>query len=284
MKTLNLPGPLVSSTWLSENLFHPNLIILDASLKPANKTQSKINEDLTTQIPGTRLFDFDKKICDQDTLLPHMMPSPELFEQEVRALGINQDSCIVIYDRVGFYSGPRARWMFKVMGHDKVAILDGGFPAWISEGHVTEEIIEKENIPGRFIAQPKRHLICDADEVEAVLNDSSVAILDARSKGRFYGDEDEPRAGLRSGHMPNAINLPFNDLVLNGRILPKEELIKIFSLKVKNNQRIIASCGSGVTACIVAFAAELVGHSDIAVYDGSWSEWGIPSSRPVVKT
>lgn len=279
--TMKFPGPLVTSTWLAANLFHPNLIVLDASMKPVGKPNS--NPDSKVKIPGALVFDFDKKVCDQTTSLPHMMPSAEFFEQEVRALGINPDSVIIIYDRIGVYSSPRARWMFKAMGHDQVAVLDGGLPAWIAEGHATEEADEKNADLGQFNAYPRAQLFCDIDHVAAALNDPSKVVLDARSKGRFNGDEPEPRAGLRSGHMPNSLNLPFDVVQANGRMLPVSELNQIFSSLVKPNQKIIASCGSGVTACIIAFAAELAGYVDITVYDGSWSEWGMPSSRPVVK-
>jgi thiosulfate/3-mercaptopyruvate sulfurtransferase len=278
--SVNLPGPLVTTEWLAANRSHPKLIILDASLNPVGKV---INDSsLAKQIPGARFFDFDKKICDQMTALPHMMPSAEIFQKEVRSLGINSDSCIIVYDRIGVYSSPRARWMFKAMGHNQIAVLDGGLPQWIADGHETENLIDTKIAIGGFVANPVQQLFCDGNFVASVLSDSSTVVLDARSNARFTGLAKEPRSGLRSGHMPNALNLPFEAVVKNGKIVPKSELIKIFTSLVKPNQKIITTCGSGVTACIIAFAAELAGYKEILVYDGSWAEWGIPSSRPVV--
>lgn len=282
MIKFNLPGPLVTTAWLAEHLFHPNLVVLDATMKPIGKNQSGFIENSEVQIPNSRIFDFDTKICDRKSPLPHMMPTAEVFEHEVRTLGVNQESIIIVYDRVGVYSGPRARWMFKAMGHENVAILDGGFPTWISEERTIEEKMEKSINRGNFIAQPKSGLICNADEVESALINPEKIVLDARSPGRFSGNEPEPREGLRSGHMPNAFNIPFNVLVSNTKMLPIIELAKFFS-NINPKQQIIASCGSGVTACVVALAAELVGFNNIAIYDGSWCEWGLPSSRMVVK-
>ncbi|AZZ35897.1 sulfurtransferase [Bdellovibrio sp. qaytius] len=276
---MQLPGPLVSVTWLAENQFDPNLIVLDASIKPVGNNSSNKSK---VKIPRARTFDFDKKICDQKSILPHMMPPADLFEREVCELGINSDSCIVVYDSVGVFSSPRARWMFKAMGHDNVAVLDGGLPAWISEGHPTEECVSQEINLGNFITKPREHLFCDMDFVALALNNSSQVVLDARSAGRFSGNEPEPRPGLRSGHMPNALNIPFNDVLVDGKLRSVDELSKIFSSRIKFDQELIATCGSGVTACVIAFAAELIGYKDITIYDGSWSEWGLPSSRPVV--
>lgn len=282
MTSLLLPSPTVPVLWLAKHLGHPQLVLLDASLKPATAAASALSAASAVQVPGTRIFDFDKRICDQETPLPHMMPSPELFEREVRALGIRRDSLIVIYDRVGVYASPRAWWMFKAMGHDHVAVLDGGLPAWL-EAHLPTEPVGAQHVePGDFVAQPRPGLFCDAEQVQAALSNKQYVVFDARSEGRFLGREPEPRPGLRHGHMPNAVNLPFGNVQANGRMRTPEELAALFEPKAGRQQKLIFSCGSGVTACILTLAAELAGYSSLAVYDGSWSEWGLPSSRPVV--
>jgi thiosulfate/3-mercaptopyruvate sulfurtransferase len=283
MTPLMLPGPIVSVSWLASQLGHPRLVLLDASVKPVAAAASAApGPGSTVQLPGTRHFDFDKRICDPATPLPHMMPPPELFEREVRLLGIRNDSVIVIYDRVGVYASPRAWWMFKAMGHDQVAVLDGGLPAWLEAQLPCEPVGAQPVEPGDFVARPRPGLFCDAEHVAAALEDKRYAVLDARSEGRFQGREPEPRPGLRPGHMPHALNLPFGTLQSNGRMRPTEELAALFASRVQPQQKLIFSCGSGVTACILALAAELSGYRELAVYDGSWSEWGLPSSRPVV--
>lgn len=271
MNSVILPTPLVSVEWLSRHLNEPNLVVLDASMGQANPLR----------IPGARIFDFDKKICDRASPLPHMMPTPHHFEEEVRLLGINNQSNIIVYDTKGIYSSPRARWMFKAMGHDSISVLDGGLPAWMEAGFTVESYSADDSMKGTFKACPQPGYFCNAATVAEALNDRRYTVLDARSEGRFFGREPEPRSGLRPGHMPGARNLPFNEVLQKGRYRSIHELSTILASKGSLGQKLIFSCGSGVTACIPAFAAELVGYSEISVYDGSWSEWGIPSPRPV---
>lgn len=272
MSSLQLPGPIVSSEWLNSQLSHPHLVVLDATIAPAN--QSAVGPKFDYQIPGTQRFDFDKVICDTNSSLPHMMPTAELFTREVQRLGVSQNSVIVIYDRIGIYSSPRGRWMFKAMGHDAVAVLDGGFPGWQNSNFPIEQSPGYQPDLGDFIAKPKSDFFCDMIAVAQAISNKSL-IVDARSAGRFFGREPEPRAGLKSGHIPTSQNLPFNE-VLNGLHLRGiEELKEKFSnLAATPNSEIIFTCGSGVTACIVALAAEVSGYSRLSVYDGSWSEWG----------
>lgn len=276
-----LPTPLVSIPWLAAHLGAPDLVILDASMKPIGSVGAA-PPSADVWLPNAQIFDFDTRICDHSSGLPHMMPTPEVFEREVRALGVNRQTQIVVYDKVGIFSSPRAWWMFKAMGHDAVAVLDGGLPAWIAAGLPTESTPRPPVPAGDFVARPRPSLFVDADHVAAALSSPVAAVLDARSEGRFHGREPEPRQGLRGGHMPNAVNVPFGAVQSGGKMRSPEEISALLAAKVGGRERLVFSCGSGVTACTLALAAELAGYSDKAVYDGSWSEWGLPSSRPVV--
>jgi thiosulfate/3-mercaptopyruvate sulfurtransferase len=258
---------IVSVEWLK---FQKDVIIFDASLKPS-----------ASYIPGAMSFDFDKKICDPNSSLPHMMPTAELFQEEVQKLGVNQDSFIVVYDNQGIFYSPRLWWMFRSMGHEKVAILDGGLPEWVNAGNPTLDAPHSPKQRGNFKAIDLK-LFCSADDVEKALPSEQVQVLDARSSGRFQGIESEPRPGLRPGHMPGALNLPYTELLNGNKMKSLDELKAIFQTKVPHPLPLIFSCGSGVTACILCLGAELVGLKNLKVYDGSWSEWGLPSDRTVV--
>jgi thiosulfate/3-mercaptopyruvate sulfurtransferase len=285
MSNAKITSSLVSIQWLAEHLDAENLVILDASMKPVTLSDTDASQEDTTCIKGARRFDFDNDIRDKNTDLPHMMPSPEFFTEEMQKLGINKDSAVVAYDRAGVFSSPRAWWMFRAMGHSQVAVLDGGLPAWKKDGLACGDQPEKiAKYRGNFIANPQGGLFCDSAHVLEATSDSRFVVIDARSEGRFKGIEPEPRTGLRPGHMPNSINLPYAHVVVDGFVLPVTKLDSIFSKLVNKEQKLIFSCGSGVTACITALAAELAGYSSIAVYDGSWSEWGLPSSGLPVET
>ncbi len=281
MTARSLPTPLVSVRWLSEHLGEPGLVVLDASMKPIGAAAGA-GQTNDVFLPGAQVFDFDTRICDRSTSLPHMMPSAESFTREVRALGVNRSSSIVVYDRVGIFSSPRAWWMFLAMGHDDVSVLDGGLPGWRAAGLPVESGPRPPVTPGDFVARPRPELFVDADHVATALSDARAAVLDARSEARFLGREAEPRPGLRSGHMPNAVSLPFSAVQTEGHMRSPQELASLLASKAQGRERLLFSCGSGVTACTLALAAELAGYRDKAVYDGSWSEWGLPSSRPVV--
>ncbi len=281
MAALTLPTPLVSVDWLARHLDHPDLVVLDAHMQPPS---AAVGTGPVQQIPGARRFDFDGRIKAPDTDLPHMLPSPELFSDEVQGLGINAHSLIVVYDRIGIFSAPRAWWMFRAMGHTQVAVLDGGLPAWQAAAQPLEPETAYAGPRGDFVARLQPGLFCDADRVASELSSGRRPVLDARSAPRFAGLEPEPRAGLRSGHMPGALNLPFGQLQRDGKMKPAAELQAEFARLLGEQQAPIFSCGSGVTACILALGAELAGYQGLTVYDGSWSEWGGDLTRPVVQT
>jgi len=282
MPHIKLTDSIVSVQWLGENLSAENLVVFDADMKPITPVVNAAPE-MPAYIPGSLRFDFDDVLCDHNTALPHMMPSPELFTEEMQKMGVNQDSAIIVYDKVGIYSSPRAWWMLRALGHDQVAVLDGGLPAWIQAGYETvNALAQTPTQRGNFVSQPQGGLFVDSKTVLQALADSTVSVIDVRSAGRFKGQEPEPRAGLRGGHMPNAVNIPFTDVLENGRLSSKSNLQSIF--EKHKDKKMIFSCGSGVTSCILALAAEQAGYKDLAVYDGSWSEWGLPDSGLPVTT
>ena len=281
--SLQIPSSLVSIDWLNDHIDDDRLIVMDASVPPVVPGFVSTNsEGEFCAIPGARRFDYDQKICKQDSSLPHMMPSAELFQQELRKLGVNKDSVIVFYDDVGIYSSPRAWWMMRAMGHSQVAVLDGGLPAWMQAGLTIESSLSDADLAGNFIATANDDLFCDFNDVLNSLDSSSCCIVDARSAGRFYGTAPEPRPGMRSGHMHGAKNLPFPQVLNEGRMRDVEELKQLFESISGPEKKIITSCGSGLTACVLTLAAYLAGFEKLSVYDGSWTEWGAPSKLPVV--
>ncbi|GAA1360774.1 sulfurtransferase [Streptomyces beijiangensis] len=269
----DLPA-LVSADWLEPRLGEPGLVLLDASVGAHRGAERRI--------PGTRRFDLDGALSDHSSPLPHTMPGAAQFTEAVRALGVDNTSTVVVYDGVGLYSAARAWWMLRAMGFDRAAVLDGGLPAWSAAGLPLEDSTPQLPAPpGDFTARPRPGMIVDSGTVTAALADPAAVLLDARSRDRFSGTAPEPRPGLRSGHMPGAVNLPFTEIQQDGRMLPAPELRAAFSALAGDRQKLVFSCGSGVTACVLALGAELAGYRELSVYDGSWSEWGLPSDLPV---
>ncbi|MEU6975683.1 sulfurtransferase [Streptomyces sp. NPDC046371] len=274
--TLTPPGPLVGADWLAARLGAPGLVVFDASVGAHRGAERRI--------PGARPFDLDGALSDHAAPAPHTMPGAVAFAEAMRALGVDDTATVVAYDGAGIYSSARAWWMLRAMGFDRVAVLDGGLPAWRAAGQPVEEHGPAYEGPrGSFTARPRAGLLVDGATVSAALADPAAAVLDARTRGRFAGTAPEPRPGLRGGHMPGAFNLPFGELQRpDGLMRPAAELRAAFEGLVGERERLYFSCGSGVTACVLALGAELAGYEDLAVYDGSWSEWGVPSpDRPV---
>lgn len=284
MPSLQLPSPLVSAQWLADARAKHGaaLVVLDASWHMPAAQRDGEQEWHTCRIPGARFFDFDRRVCDHDATLPHMMPDATLFTSEMQRLGIDQDSVVVIYDSLGIQTSPRAWWMLKSMGLAQCAVLDGGLPAWRAAGFAVDtDAPDEQSLSGDFVANFHPSMFSDWREVLLATNSAQTRILDARSADRFYGRAPEPRAGLRGGHMPGALSLPFDQLIVAGHMRPIEELQAALQALSTPDQHLIATCGSGVTSCVIAFAAYLVGYRDVSVYDGSWSEWGAGEKLPV---
>lgn len=262
---------LVSSDWLLNNLSDPDLVILDASQKN-NKTKLVLNSE-NVQIIGARFFDIKNKFSATESLFPNTLLTPEEFQENCRELGINTTSKIVVYDNLGVYTSPRVWWMFKIMGFDTIAVLDGGLPDWIAKGFQVQEPTKTTFKYGNFNAVFDSNKVRDFKFLTENLTLKTALVIDARSADRFNGIAPEPREGLRGGHIPNSVNIPFTEVLDNGKFKTPEQLIELFKRFEIENKPLVFSCGSGITACIILLAADLVLHNKKMLYDGSWTEW-----------
>lgn len=276
-----MASPLVSTAWLAERLGSPGLIVVDATWFLPSEGRSGRDEHRKTHIPGAVFFDIDE-VADRSTNLPHMLPSPEAFAEAAENLGLDRDAEIVAYDALGLFSAPRVWWTLRAMGYGKVRVLDGGLKAWLAEGRPVEAG-ETHPLHARVAPAFRPGLVRALHEVRAAL-ETGGQVVDARPAVRFRGEAPEPRAGLRSGHMPGACSLPYGDLVTSeGKLRPAAELKAAFDAAGVDLARpVITTCGSGVSAAVLALALAVLGHEDAAVYDGSWAEWGGRDDAPVV--
>ena len=273
---------LVSTQWLAENLGAPDLRVVDASYYLPGEGLDPRREFEAQHIPGAVFFDIDA-IKDPASDLPHMLPPPHIFSSKVRRLGLGDGLRLVIYDQRGIWSAPRAWWTFRYFGHSEVAVLDGGLPKWLDEGRKVEEG-EAQPEERHFTPRVNSFILRDRAQLLANLAGQGEQVLDARSRGRFEGREPEPREGMRSGHIPGSRNLPFTEVVDQSQqtLRDNAELQQLFEQAgVDLTRPVVTTCGSGVTAAVLALALHRLGHRDVSVYDGSWSEWGLPGETPV---
>jgi len=273
--------PLVTTDWLAKHLTDPDVRVVDGTWHMPQAKRDPRAEFEAVHIPGAVFFDIDA-IADRTTTLPHMLPSPEAFGAAVGALGIGNGQRVVVYDVRGVVSAARVWWTFRAFGHDAVAVLDGCLRKWRAEGRPVQS---GSAAPAHraFAARLRPELVRDIEAMRANVLSRAAQVLDARSAGRFAGTEPEPRAGLRGGHIPGSLNLPYETLYrADGTLKAPDELRRaITAAGVDVSRPVVTSCGSGVTASVLALALYLVGRPDAAVYDGSWSEWGSRADTPV---
>jgi thiosulfate/3-mercaptopyruvate sulfurtransferase len=267
MAKISISQPVVSVSWLHEHLESENLIILDGTI-------NKVFDASLKQIPNARFFDIKNKFSNVSDPFPSAFPSKEQFQESARALDINNDSAIVVYDDKGIYSSARVWWLFKAFGYNNVAVLDGGFPDWLKHNFPTENMQLYTSELGNFEAYLQPKFMKFFNDVKDASANKTHTIIDARSHGRFNCTEPEPRVGLRMGTIPNSVNLPFEDLLNGYTLIHKSEIVSKFQQLAKKEDPIILSCGSGLTACVLALGATISGYKNVSVYDGSWTEWG----------
>jgi len=281
--TLTLPGPLVTADWLAKNAPANDAIrVVDGSWYLPTQNRDPRAEYEAEHIPGAVFFDIDA-ISDTASDLPHMLPSTEGFDAAVGALGIANHHAVVVYDGAGIFSSPRVWWMFRTFGHDNVAVLQGGLPAWKAAGNRTDSEVPTVSRQS-FSSHYDGRLVRDSKAVLANVDTQIEQVVDARSAGRFEGRDPEPRAGLKSGHIPGSINLPYGDLLdpASGCMLAPDRIkARLDAAGINLGAPITTTCGSGISAALLALAFFTLGHTETAVFDGSWTEWGAMPGVPI---
>lgn len=267
-----MKNTIVTAKWLYEHLNDSNLIVLEARLDT--------NQIKDTQIVGSRLFDIKNNFSDTSNPLPNTFPSAVQFTTECQKLGINKDSVIVVYDTTGIYSSPRAWFLFQTMGFSNVSVLDGGLPEWIKQGYPTEKSNEIIYAKGNFEAHFNADAVKNKEQILENISSKKAVLIDARSAERFHATIEETRVGIRNGHIPGSRNVPFESLLEDGKYKSPAALAEIFNL---NEQPLYFTCGSGITACILLLATELISDNSKSVYDDSWTEWGQATNLPIEK-
>lgn len=270
----------VSTQWLAERLDAPDIVVVEGSYYLPAQNRDANAEYAQQRIPGAVRFDIDV-VKDKESSLPHMLPRPDAFAAAVGAMGIGDGMRIVVYDGLGLFSAPRVRWTFQTFGAKDVVILEGGMPQWLAEGRPVEEGALRPRAPRSFTARLDHSAVADADDIARAIAGNSAQVVDARAADRFRGEAAEPRAGLRSGHIPGSLNVPSSALVTDGKLKSPADIVAAFQAAgVDLDRPVMTTCGSGVSAVILSTALESIGKSTRAVYDGSWSEWGA-SDRPI---
>lgn len=281
--TASLP-PLVTVDWLAAELGKPDLVVFDATyFMPAEAKDGEV-EFLSEHIPGARFFDIDR-VADTETDLPHMAPTAGRFARLVSELGVSNDSRVVFYDQKGIFSAPRGWWLFRLFGHDRVAVLDGGLPTWLAAKHPVETGTASAFAPGVFRPHLRASLLRGLGDMVLNVQSQAEQVLDARSRDRFSGAAPEPRAGLSSGHMPGSLNVPFTELLNPDKTMKSPDALRaVFDgAGFDPACSAVCSCGSGLTATVVSLGLAVAGFDPGAVYDGSWTEWAAQPDASIAK-
>ncbi len=275
---------IVETDWLADHLQAPDLVVFDGSWYIPGVERDPKAEYLDGHIPGALFFDIDD-LCDDKSELPHMLPSTIKFASRMKKMGVGDGMRIVVYDNDGLFSAARVWWTFRAMGHDEVAVLNGGLKKWIAEGRTVDDGPAPPRTERHYTPRFNAELVRDLDDMRRLLTKQDSQIVDARPNGRFIGRDPEPRPGLRQGHIPGSRNVPFNDVLnADGTLKQRQDLIDLFKAAGVNPQEpVVTTCGSGITAAILSLALAVAGQTNAAVYDGSWAEWGMENGLPVAQ-